>query len=268
MHMNYKQYPPPFRQLLSYLSVVSLDFLAFECLTTGNQNGAHFLAVYIYCFVPILLAFFIVCLALIRIQLVKAEYSHVRFSEKTRIKNQHYWLLLFLSYLVLPPITSKQLQNLDCITLYSGETFLREHTVIECDSDEYKHFRIVLILFIIAYQAIPLFWITQLYMSRRELDPVTSNHDENLALYIRDHNEQLSPLKFLFVDYRCSKWWFEVVEMYRRIAFIDVIPLLSAKPATRASIGCILAMISVAYFREKQPYRVEFTNVIANIAQV
>ena len=56
--------------------------------------------------------------------------------------------------------------------------------------------------------------------------------------------------------------------MYRRIMFIGIVPLVSPNPATRASFGCMLAIMSVAYFREEQPYRVEFTNTIAHIAQV
>jgi hypothetical protein len=55
--------------------------------------------------------------------------------------------------------------------------------------------------------------------------------------------------------------------MYRRVVFIGVIPLTSTNTATRASLGLILAVASVAYFREEQPYRVPFTNVIAYAAQ-
>jgi hypothetical protein len=86
-------------------------------------------------------------------------------------------------------------------------------------------------------------------------------------MYIRDHNEELAPLRFLFVDYKCNKWWFEIADMYRRIIFLGIVPLISPNSATRASFGCMLAIMSVAYYREEQPYRVEFTNVIAHIAQ-
>jgi hypothetical protein len=55
--------------------------------------------------------------------------------------------------------------------------------------------------------------------------------------------------------------------MYRRVLFVGVLPLTSPNTATQASLGCVLAIMSVAYFREEQPYRVKYTNFIAYIAQ-
>ena len=64
-----------------------------------------------------------------------------------------------------------------------------------------------------------------------------------------------------------DKWWFEVADLYRRVVFIGVLPLASTSTATRASLGLVLSILSIAYFREEQPYRVRFTNVIAHVAQ-
>mmetsp|Transcript_10257 Transcript_10257/g.13387 ORF Transcript_10257/g.13387 Transcript_10257/m.13387 type:complete len:593 (+) Transcript_10257:165-1943(+) len=106
-----------------------------------------------------------------------------------------------------------------------------------------------------------------LYRQRAALDPMTSNHDEKLALYIRDNNPDLASLRFLFHDYNCGKWWFEVAEMYRRVLFVGILPLVSPITATRASMGCVLAIASVAYYREERPYRVKYTNFISHMAQ-
>jgi hypothetical protein len=56
--------------------------------------------------------------------------------------------------------------------------------------------------------------------------------------------------------------------MYRRVVFVSIIPLCSTLKATRASLGCVLAMTSVLYYREENPFRREFTNVIAYVAQM
>jgi hypothetical protein len=123
-------------------------------------------------------------------------------------------------------------------------------------------------MFIGIYQMIPVLWFVLLYRKRRALNPPTSAQDKHVALFIRDNNPELAPIQFLFIDYRSSKWWFEIADMYRRIIFIGILPLISPRPAIRSSFGCVLAIVSVAYFREEQPYRVDFTNVIAHIAQV
>jgi hypothetical protein len=187
---------------------------------------------------------------------------------KTSIVNQHIWLLLFLSYLVLPPVTMKQLQGLDCIPFHhDNSAYLRVDTGVNCQSDDYYYFKVIDILFFCLYQLIPLTWMFLLYRNRAALHVATSsNMDE--ALTQRDEDRSLSHLKFLFKDYKGTKWWFEVAEMYRRIMFIGVLPLFTPNSSKRASLGCIFAIISLVYFREEEPFRVAFTNNIACIAQV
>jgi len=55
--------------------------------------------------------------------------------------------------------------------------------------------------------------------------------------------------------------------MYRRMTFISFVPLISPVSATRASFGAILAIVSMVYFREQQPFRSEEVNFIAYVAQ-
>jgi len=114
---------------------------------------------------------------------------------------------------------------------------------------------------------IPVLWFWLLWGRRHDLDPSVSNSDPRLGLYVRDRDETLSSLRFLFDSYRCDRWWFEVAEIYRRVVFVSVIPLVSVNKATRASLGCVLAVLSMLYYREEKPFRTTFTNLIAYIAQ-
>jgi hypothetical protein len=259
--------------MLGLLSIVSFDFLALDCWNTGPND--HYFVVYVWSSLPILLALVIIVAGVLRLILgcLNHEDEFLYKKNKAKVLDQHIWLLLFLSYIVLPPVSNKQLQSFDCIKLESGERYLRVNTSINCRSEEHATFSFYNLIFLVVYQFIPILWVLVLYRRRKELNPsnssgVVDEKDDHLALYIRDRNPHLSPLKFLFVDYKCSKWWFEVVDMYRRITFIGVLPLVSADAAIRSSFGMILAILSVAYFREEQPYRVEFTNVVSHIAQV
>jgi hypothetical protein len=184
------------------------------------------------------------------------------------ITGQYVWLMLLLSYIVLPPVSNKQLQVFDCIELESGERYLRENTSIDCRSKEYYKFRSIVIVFLILYQSIPIIWMCLLCRHIKVLSPMSMKYDEKLALFTRDNNPDLSYLKFLFIDYKCNKWWFEVAEMYRRIIFIGILPLVSPRAATRASFGLLFGFFGAVYFIIQEPYRVEFTNVIAFVAQV
>lgn len=38
-------------------------------------------------------------------------------------------------------------------------------------------------------------------------------------------NESLDHIRFLFDDYKLSRWYFEVVDLYRRVLFTGILPL-------------------------------------------
>jgi hypothetical protein len=160
----------------------------------------------------------------VRIFLMKDRVSSSsRRVRKQAIINQHLYLILLLTYCVLPPVANKQLQALDCVPLQKENlSFLRADSKIDCNSSDYKEFRSVMLLFIILYQSIPVCWMFLLYQYKDVLYTWSGNHDEKLALYVRDRNKSLDSIRFLFNDYRTPKWWFEVAEMYRRILFIGV----------------------------------------------
>jgi hypothetical protein len=249
--------------MLGFLSLFSFDFLALKCFSKGNS--AYYDTVYIWCTLPIILtAMMAISLFLFRRGFIGTSLSDSRLNY---VKNQHVTFILLLSYLVLPPVLNKQLQVFDCIQV-AGDYYLRSDTSVACESDEYVRFSGFVWMFLFIYQLVPITWFVLLYHKRAALNPPTSNYDSRLAMYIRDNNIELTSMRFLFLDYKCNKWWFEIADMYRRIVFVGVVPLVSPNPSTRASFGCLFAILSVAYFREEQPYRVEFTNVIAHIAQV
>mmetsp|Transcript_26890 Transcript_26890/g.31711 ORF Transcript_26890/g.31711 Transcript_26890/m.31711 type:complete len:1775 (-) Transcript_26890:503-5827(-) len=273
------KFPKPFSQMLRFLSVFSLDFLALECIDTGRNP--YFDTVYLWCILPLALAGAITLVGCARIlfqhssfdlkqlwQDVQTPRSLFSTSKQQSIVNQHSWLLLLLSYVTLPPVSNKQLQIFDCIVLESGESYVRADTSISCTHKDYHQFKSIIIMFIALYQMIPIVWAVILYRNKHALNPSKSKYDNQLAMFVRDNRPELAYIRFLFIDYTCSKWWFEIAEMYRRIIFIGFLPLISHDPATRASFGLLLAIVSVVYFSQYEPYRVHLTNIIAFVAQV
>lgn len=281
--------------MMKFLSVFSLDFLALECLDLPLYIHPYYLQVYLWCILPIVVAIIIVMRAASKIlstdycsivwtqwrgggRIASEEDSSHSSSVSVRrnetislvksIVSQHSWLLLFLSYIVLPVVSNKQLQIFDCIELESDKTYLRVDTSIDCRSEEYYSFRTAVSAFIVVYQLIPIIWMVLLYQNIEALTPQSMKFDETLALFTRDNNPDLDYIRFLFIDYKCSKWWFEVVDLYRRIVFIGILPLVSPEPATRASFGLLLGFLSHIGFSHHEPYRYHFTNTIASIAQV
>lgn len=295
------KFPNPFDQMLGSMTIFSLDFLTLECLQHGNASTRYFDLVYMWSSIPIvfLVIIMLTCFCRLAYSFLRQQQASTYYADeddeddedddddettepkngnlvhhsyhkrkRSQIVNQHFSMALLLTYLVLPAVANKQLQSLDCISFSKeGISFLRIDSKINCYSSEYKTFRSVLFVFIIVYQSIPILWMFLLFLNRNSLDRNMPSHNEKLELYIRDNNKSLNFIRFLFNDYKVKKWWFEVVEMYRRIVFIGVLPLTSTVTAKRASFGCFLAIVSLAYFREQSPYRMEFVNQIAYLAQ-
>jgi hypothetical protein len=280
--------------MLTVMSVFSLDVIALDCLDVYLGTNPYFAKVYLWCLIPLIIALFIVIIALLRIsrvvggslktfkQVVPLSATNERRSRDNEtadhvailrasindIVSLHIWLLLLLSYIVLPAVSNKQLQVFDCIKLKSGERYMREDTSISCRSKEYDEFRSFIIIFVVLYHSVPIIWMILLIKNKSALTPHVLKCDEKLALFTRDNDPDLIYIRFLFIDYKLNKWWFEVADMTRRIVFIGILPLVSPNSATRASFGLLLGFLGYVYFSTHEPYRVEFTNVIAYIAQV
>jgi hypothetical protein len=89
----------------------------------------------------------------------------------------------------------------------------------------------------------------------------------SLSISISLSLSSLDHIRFLFDDYKLSRWYFEIVDLYRRILFTGVLPLTTRDISIVAYMGSFLAILSAVYYRELVPYRVKFTNFIAVIGQ-
>jgi hypothetical protein len=277
--ISYHQFPSPFKDLLGVFNLFSFDFLSLECFQEAADR--YYTNVILWSIVPLVFALLILvtylwralvtCCCLTKASVSAAAVVQLQQQQDQathRIYVQHVWMFLVLSYVVLPPVAQKQFQSLDCIPFpHNGDSFLRVDTSIDCNGEDYLKFRNYMFYVIALYQMIPVLWLVLLLNKRCKINPAVSATDPKLALYIRDKDAALSPIRFLFDSYTVQKWWFEVAEMYRRILFVSIIPLSSNIKATRASLGCILGVLSMIYFRAENPFRREFNNIIAYVAQ-
>ena len=56
--------------------------------------------------------------------------------------------------------------------------------------------------------------------------------------------------------------------MHRRILFVGTLPLMARKNLMRGAVGLGFSLVSVMFYREVLPYRVETTSTLAYAAQV
>ena len=255
-------FPAPFSTMAGKVTFVQMDFLSIDCIKGSSFHSN----VYATSFFPLILFFTVFVSYVASVSLAKLS-GLLNKAKKEQLYAFHFGAFLTITYLVVPAVCSSQLRGLNCVQyVNSNEAYLKADTSIDCNGSVHQAFIVHNLVMIFAYQMIPIGWICVLYRARDRLNPAGAT-DEADALRRRDEDSSLQPLKFLFVDLRPSRWIHEVVDMYRRILFISVLPLLGTDPAIRAYIGCVLSLGSAVYYRETMPYRVPFTNVLGTVAQ-
>ena len=106
---------------------------------------------------------------------------------------------------------------MNCVTI-AGGNYLRVDTSVVCTSPRYRTFRIVTTIFILCYMSVPLSWLLNLFRLRGRLNPPTTSADAGLVLWMRDRDPSLAPVHFLFSVYQPRYYFWEALELYRRVS--------------------------------------------------
>ena len=193
------------------LSLVSFDFLSPDCFF---KKSSEYKTVLLWTFLPLALAFANLLAYLLRGPGITwwlawrrggGDRSEVtEAAQRRRVFQQHMFVFLMGSYLVLPSVARSQLQALDCVQLQRGELYLRTDTAVKCTSATFRTFRTLDAAFICVYLSIPAVWLLLLWKQR-------------MRLKSNEADTELAPYTFLFQVYRSQCYFFECVEIYRLV---------------------------------------------------
>ena len=189
-------------------------------------------------------------------------------SQAQSVFNEHMHATLVLIYLVYPTVSSAHFRSFVCTDFMDGSSFLRADTSVDCTSQGYHGFFVAIIILLVAYQTLPLILFTLLYRLRDRLNPPGMSDPEAAFSYRlkHRHDPDIAPLYFLFGDYSCGCYWWEVVDMYRRMIFTGLVSQFG-QGQIRAAAGTTLSLAVVVIFREVLPYHSAFVNRLSVVAQ-
>ena len=247
--------PSLYSKLVNCLSVLSFDFISLECF-----NVSHLENTLLWSIIPLAAMLCIAAWFAIRYFLWdRYDADALRLSVR-----RHVYAGLMVSYLVLPPVSRVQFDAFQCVSV-GGSEYMRSDTRINCSSQHYANFKVVNGLFVAVYMSVPLMWLTLLLRKRRKMDPFLSNR--HVSLRLRNSDESLKPFKFLFAPYSIEYYYFEVVEMVRRILFVGILPLVSQDGARRSALGILGALVSLAMYENVEPFVKPMTNILVHVSQ-
>ena len=103
----------------------------------------------------------------------------------------------------------------------NGVNYLRVDSSVECSFDDPEFLSILFfdVPFIALYQIIPVLYAYIMWHNRKSLNP-RGFFSDDAARAKRDADPKLQAFKFLYRDYTCKSFFFEVIDTYRRIALI------------------------------------------------
>lgn len=182
------------------------------------------------------------------------------------VEGFHTKLALLVSFITYPTSSSTIFEVFHCSDFDDGSSFLAIDLSKRCDTPTHAGFVIYgsLMVVFVTGGTITVFAVL-LYRSRHLINPVAK--DSRTKMRLREANDSLRPIRFLFNDYNPSAWWCEVVEMIRRVIMVGGLRFCGAG-GLRCGVGVLFALLSIFAYREIMPYTDNHTNSLAVAAQI
>jgi len=160
-----------------------------------------------------------------------------------------------ISYLTLPAITTTIFGVFSCDELDDDRNLLRTDYSISCD-DEMRNFwlfyGVVMVLtFPVGVSAV---YFRLLYMNREKIRQTEE---------VRELDEELMNIAFLFDPYKPEYWYFEVVETMRRLLMTGALSSVRPGSFTQLSCGLSLSIFFTVLLATLMPYSESRDNWIA-----
>ena len=151
-------------------------------------------------------------------------------------RNSTYYFLVLL-FIIFAPSSTIILQTFLCDTFDNGTSYMYADYNLSCHSPTHQQYVIYASFMVLVYPiGIPLFYLYLLFTNLLLINPPTKyvvketerhivSHEiiQLEKLNLRNNNENITHLLFLFDSYRPNAWYFEVIECLRRL-FLNSYP--------------------------------------------
>ena len=246
-------FPEPFATfegLISSITQLSLSqLMPIECLAPYSHH-THLL--------------FVTLMPLAFIIFVLAVGSMLKSGSLPRQVCNH--AAIMVAFIVLPTTSTAILRTFHCQDFDSGYgRFLVADLSIDCDGTGHQGMTGFAVCMLLIYPiGMPLLFLFLLSQSREDINP--SGFDfEFSAIAQRNSDPKLTTLKPLFEPYKPSLWFFEAIDLWRRIVMMGTLTFIPGKP-TRAAVGLFLSILFSALYRELEPYAAQSVNTLSTAA--
>lgn len=234
------------------------------------------------CFVGLLFVCFMIELTIRNKNLLKLHISDHRQLKAQllvlirNLKFKYMSAVLLFSYLYLPGLTVAIFQTFICqdidpgnITSNNGDYYLTADYSLNCNSPTVKFARVWAGFMIVIYPiGITLLYFWLLYKKRFEIMHRHDIESRNTIISANsDKQSSIMMIKFLYESYKPEYWYFEIVETVRRLMLTGVLSVAGEGTSGQVVFGILLAVLYTKIYGYYQPYELQETSVVAELAQ-
>jgi hypothetical protein len=174
-----------------------------------------------------------------------------------RMRNLCLKLIVFMLFLIYPSTSNTILKMFSCRALENGKSYLSADYSIECGAAP-----VATLLFggehaFATYQSwagfavlafpigVPVFFFLLLWLHRGDL--FEEGSDQPKA-------ELEDELGFLYAGYRKQYWWWECVELFRKLALTGILAFFKPGTPEQLFLGIVLANVFIVGYAREKPY--------------
>lgn len=194
-------FPKEYEEFLSYASFVNIDIgiiLSYSCIFSPNFHGRLLLVT----ITPLV----VLLMLLYGYQYVRLRYMYYPQRLLTA-RNRHLSVVVFVVFFVYSSVSSVIFQTFPCEAI-DGDVSLKADHSVSCTSEVHAMYRTYASVMIGIYPiGVPVFFALWLYSNRK-----------SLRMSDRENNVHLQPFSSVWMTYRPSRYYFELVEYCRRLS--------------------------------------------------
>merc|ERR1711871_464519 len=254
-------YPAVYTKFLSSLSgVVDInlpDIMGVRCVVDYNYIASIVMQTVWPIAVEVVLGCTVVILFIIGRKMKAAQ----------RVAGWGVSAMLTISFLVYPSVSVALFRYFKCVPVGGGKSdVLLADMNIECESAEYLGFIAYVVVMIGIYPiGIPATYFLLLLLKRKD---IMEREDENLdAVDFQERMKRIAPLSFLWSSYEPKFWWWEVLEMMRKLVLAGFLVIFLEGSMMQLSTAMIVTLVAVGAYCLCTPYDASTDDVAQIFAQ-
>jgi Leucine-rich repeat (LRR) protein len=232
-------YPTDYIIFLNIFSFVNINVV--QIFSLGCISGWDFHISFVFaCALPLFVAT-LLAIAAVVYSLIKGHNA----AQGKKSRQQAFGLFLLFLWCIFPFICNRTFQMFACETFDDGQELLRADYSIDCTSDNHRSFQIFAGIMIAAYPiGVPCLFFFSMLPYAAELSDIPTRESK----FARGKH-----LSFFSMDYKGEYWYWEIVELGRKLMLNGVLVLCNQGTILQLTVALVVILIHLMVIIQVKP---------------